>query len=1077
MSYDTNELARITGAETAPNNPLFNALRFVSRPYYAMASLFSGEPLDALENLGQMALDWPTGGFINRNFSLAKLLPESVQQHGDITDAGERPEFTTVMKRWGIRPPRSTGGRLAADLLGGVLLDPLTYLTLGTSALAKGALTGMTKGAATALVAEQLVKTKAGKDMLFRFGGDAERVMENALRQKGHAFTGFSGADAQGDLLNKGIDALESAGLVRKHGALRWHGPFGMGEGKDIAEDIWGRAWGKTLPGMAYGALRAGANANPHGWAAAGKAAADDGWNWVTSKFYDKTMSNKVSQGLQHLSRRLGFERAGADREAAELVRDLWSPFARNQREVMGQAYDDAGDAFRASGGQGANPLDDAVNRVMAQQPALDPTQVRDAFKQYQSSMDSVQQELVNLGIWNQAWGKVNYVPHQSSALLQHIMGEAIGNPVLMDSLKDVFTRGRKYADKAAFHAAILKIANKHGLQNLGLEELVKLDLGELHLTRLVAHNKTRFRTTLWNGAEKYHDLGATVQFGGRTVPVNPNVAAYVNAQFDQVGGRENFLQKIIGGGLFEVRTARGSDYQTMIKLVKDENAAARAAGKTPTWVLKDGKAHRRRRGLNYLFKPALTTHPQNVGFHFGNDLSSALMAMFDPGLGLKQGFKAFADTIRDAPILQRLAGWTPSDAGQFLRATSPDAAISAKALQDLGGKTFGGHSVSDVIGQIKQFTGRISQADIQDAIRLDELGREAVATGWKGRLEGAFTLEGAQAAAPGQATKGVGEWWVGMGEKMASHIENTHRIASYLKLIQEGVNPTAAMKRVGDVFVKYDLVSHGERALRDIFPFARFMIGSARWTEQMARRPATTGLTTIARMTGSLQDEQLLPSSVRGGIGVPWGKDKEGNMQYLTSLRLPHEAAMGVLDAVSSFEGFRRKGLGSLHPLIKAPLEQAANRNFFFGGEASAYRRKPGWLPGGAPLTEEIRRPDGTITHEVPGWLNDAIGATPASRALKIVDTLRDDRKSLADRLIRNVTGIRTVTVDQRRATAEVLERWLESRARSGQVGKINAFFSRFDEESTPEEIKIVLKSLSAFRSEKRRERKRKQR
>lgn len=1152
FTYDQRELAEITGAETEPTGVLYNVGKFLSRPLYAVNSLLSGEPGDALENVAQMVLDFPTGGFLNRNWSLANLFSDT----GDITTRDERPEVSDVFRSWGMG--RSEGLEKAAiDIIGGMLLDPLTYVTLGTSAIAKGSLSAMGRVAAAEKVAAQLGKTSLGREALdaalagvkgqrgaLEATGDlaaradrfsrikaVEKVFEGAVKRSdeyadafGDAGFFFNRSADQAGELNAGIVALENLGLIKKHGKLRVHGPFGFGPGIDVVDFNFGMLGRATLPGLAYKVLykfdatRSTAEMAGH--------AATEGWDWLRRTFYDKTISRYASAGLQWDVRAGAYKQVRADVEAHQLVGRIWGGQLKAvHRETIGKEWDRVGRRMHeyiadptkfASDYEGARrmdwvpphaanpatgrpwteaeytraavageivpalerpreitaitdaiwptgPLDRATARELLEQnaldaiahahPELDMGAIQDSLREYSTSVERIPVELERIGVWKHSEGREFYVPHQAHQILADLIPKAHGRTgtEVREALGSLFEKGRRH-DTPEFVEALQKLAEKHGIE---INEVVEWDIGALHLKRLQAHNRTVFRSTLMKQAEQFHN-----------VATDKNVQAYIAAQFGDVGMRPNTLMRVIGGGLLPVRNSLAIKEGMTLQQLHD-------VAKKNGWVLRKGEVFHRWKGLNHFFKPALTSNPQNIGFHVRNAYSAVMMGLFDPDIGLA-GVGAMLDTLRDAPIIQKLSGWGPSEVGTFLRAMNG----GEKALAALAGRRVGNYDAIEVVSQLKGFLGnRVSSADLMNSLRNDVLGREAVTQNKLLRgLEEATTVAGAGAAVGEQGRAGRGLWdsWVSMGEKISNHVEGTFRANAYLTLIKKGINPTEAATRVEKAFVKYGVNTEAERVLRDLFPFARFMIGSSAWLGEMAKQPFKM-LTPIARMQGSLQDDkQILPSTVRGGIGIPLWRDHDGNMQYLTSLGLPQEAAMGVLDAVTSFEGLRRSGLGALHPLAKYPLEQAVNRNFFFGGEAGSYRRKPGWLPGGVPLlTEEITRPDGETVYESPGWLNDLIGATPASRALKIIDTARDGRKGLADRVARLVTGARTVTVDQRRATAEVLEKWLESRARRGEVGKINAFFSRFDEENTPPEVLTVLRSLNAFRSEKKAERK----
>lgn len=140
--------------EETENGTLWNVLRLLGRPGFAARSLLSGRFGDAAENIGQMFLDIPTGGFIDRRLSLANFFSDT----GDITDRSERPEFTDLWQRWGgaSRGSRGFWANLGMDIFGGLLTDPLTLVTGPTRSVAAGSLTGVGREVAAPLVRSAL---------------------------------------------------------------------------------------------------------------------------------------------------------------------------------------------------------------------------------------------------------------------------------------------------------------------------------------------------------------------------------------------------------------------------------------------------------------------------------------------------------------------------------------------------------------------------------------------------------------------------------------------------------------------------------------------------------------------------------------------------------------------------------------------------------------------------------------------------------------------------------------------------------------------------------------------------------
>ncbi len=141
-TQDPEELQRIL--EDEENSTISNVLRFISRPGFAVRSLLKGDYRAALKNIGQIGLDLPTAGFINRDLNLASIatvfLPEDYEIPEELTRQEERPEFSDVLEAWGFQPAASRGfwERLAIDVGGGIITDPLTLLSGPGKGIASG---------------------------------------------------------------------------------------------------------------------------------------------------------------------------------------------------------------------------------------------------------------------------------------------------------------------------------------------------------------------------------------------------------------------------------------------------------------------------------------------------------------------------------------------------------------------------------------------------------------------------------------------------------------------------------------------------------------------------------------------------------------------------------------------------------------------------------------------------------------------------------------------------------------------------------------------------------------------------
>ena len=233
------------------------------------------------------------------------------------------------------------------------------------------------------------------------------------------------------------------------------------------------------------------------------------------------------------------------------------------------------------------------------------------------------------------------------------------------------------------------------------------------------------------------------------------------------------------------------------------------------------------------------------------------------------------------------------------------------------------------------------------------------------------------------------------LNDAVGSSVEDTLRIGTFLNQVRKGVDPGVAgdLTRLSQVDYSPSAFTSFERDfLKRIFPFYSFQKGILpSIADNVLYRPGGLQGQSI-RAVSSLSrpnEESVLPERFRrsSAIPLPFGSG-DGLQRYLTKIDFPWEAPLNLLTPgvgvgpVSAMtDTVAQTGsniIGMLNPLIKAPIEFFANRQFFSGKDLSdAYSvLEARGVPGGRPL-EQI------ISNFVPF----------GSRALGTYRQLTDDR------------------------------------------------------------------------------------
>lgn len=717
------------------------------------------------------------------------------------------------------------------------------------------------------------------------------------------------------------------------------------------------------------------------------------------------------------------------------------------------------------------------------------------------------------------------YVPHQ----IEEAALEALDSPTLpaeaRGQLQTVFDQKRTYATVGEFRAALQRALEAHGVDYVDdLYDPVETHIGNLAFKRLMAFERVRARQTAFQTARKL--AGANWRPGG---PGWDAYVRYLDGVFNPVSGPRGPLLALLGGGPIEFQVTGGRAARVAANM---NRLFAADLDKPFATVTNEGRSVKFNfPGLNRIFKPAMTSIPHNLRFRARNNVSSWIMGLIHPEIGdvgAKQLWKGARDDglvrwaikhfapwskkpllewsddaagltqalrAKDTAAIQNAIGdttralnaMTPEDrqaqaASWLVRAFTAESKsermAAEKVLEGLN-DSVGGYTWRQVIGHMREFLGdTISHADLDDGVAL----HHALFTDLS-----ALSREPTNPNRVAQFLNKLNRY-VEFGQQISNELEHRYRALAFLNALKSGKTPLQARDLVNRAFVDYSRNSDVERALRDVIPFARFMIGSTVWAKNLAERPSMLAASQIPGSPGarfvagmvspqglgfaqrSLQGEESpsLPLQARDSIALPlpW-KDLDGNRQFLISLGLPHESTMVAMSMLTSLDSIRRHGLGGTQPVLKLGGEALLDKSFYFGTEFGSYRKAPFLL---RPFAKDM----GDGKREVPGWLNELINASPFSTTESMISRLGDERFGRAVKTLNLLTGARVLSVDEQRELDKRLVDYLKAKVSAGDVGQLEVFFSRLAEGDVPEDLRLVLDTLNRERREARKRRER---
>lgn len=1153
---------------------------FISRPYYVATSLAGGvgeaigrgDPsaigrgiVDAAENTAMLAEELYTGSWAHGKH-LTNLLP-GVNSPNGLTERNERPELNDVLHRANLpfAAKKGSAAELGVNVLGGALLDPLTYvggLGLGSKAgrVVKGAATGL--GAATAAgevaastvaraVAESAPRAWAARvaahgddttraalsffeeavntaevrqvasrraveetSSLLREPGFEELARQrlgpvaDVLDEQGYQQAlrslaqseaesrlgilndgriALTGTAYQADLLDAGARWLESQRLLKPAGVPTF--------------ELAGQ-W-RALPGTADDWAKIGLASPLH--AAAGAAGVIDprlpealraGAAGLAEKasrmFYDPT-AGLLSEGIRAVGRQAAGEIFARQADRVKEVADIfgqappalvdemgkewlavsdkfgsltsgrWAEGAtRSLRDELIQRFDQAGldeataraEAWRrlpwASAQEtGLTDLEAEALRLlyldrrqaigtMAATKGFDPELAVRVLDRYVDAVRKLPEELVAAGKWTKAQATPFYVPHQAGEVMSRFLPD----------WRSAFDKSRQYTNLADWSAELEKQARKFGVDGM-VGQPIETDLSKLLLRRLWSHERTMGQFRL--------EEAVKAQFPGARYA--STVEQFLDAQLRPLGPRENALGKLLGGGDFTV-TGQAAEVAGKLQPWLGGVAVGNQADNTVAWRYKWPGINAIQKPLLYLGAlplPAISTYVRN-------GVGGVVNGLLDPSIGWA-GATGIATSLRDLPIVKALVGapgLNQADLGLALRALKSRAPGAAPLTQaELGAlqrARVGKYSLADLIDHMR--AGVIRPRSFADRELFEQIGdvpkfAEVISQqgGWdhfKRALRGEFSSSTSERLL--QSFRAYMEPLAAVNDA----IEDGLRGGSFLALVRKGYDPASAAKRVSEQFVDYGYVSATERAVRDLFPFARFQIGI---TPVAVKGTVSAPGRMVGRAVSTPDDQTPLPPDIRGQTTIPWpgGPDAEGRQRFVTSLGLPFESAAQTLGLLQPSTQTIEKQAAALNPWVKTPIELALGRDFFAGGPIGLEDRGRDWLPGWLPGVKVETTPTGQVVKRVPPFVAHAlVGFLPISRLNSEMDKWVKTFKGDYSQLVNSMTGIKLRSLDAEREAEKLIKRVLAEAVKDGDVGVVENFFVKGDKDD-PAKAKLV--------------------
>lgn len=265
----------------------------------------------------------------------------------------------------------------------------------------------------------------------------------------------------------------------------------------------------------------------------------------------------------------------------------------------------------------------------------------------------------------------------------------------------------------------------------------------------------------------------------------------------------------------------------------------------------------------------------------------------------------------------------------------------------------------------------------------------------------------------------------VAAGRNLNKELHAMDRVATYLAKRSQGFAPEAALADTKLAHYDFANMSDFEKnVMRRVIPFYNFTRQNVPAViKELAENPGGK-LANVVRGAAAAKGQEpgFIPGYIGEGIATPIGEEQNGTQRYLTRLGLGFED-LGALTGPGG-------PLGTLNPLIKAPIEQATGKQLFTGRDLADLHSRLGDLTGTPlPLAENIA-------------MNSPIG-----RAMSTVGTFADPRKSILDKLLNTATGIRLTDANVESARRRAVQDYITNNLLNSGVQHFDTLSVRPDQ------------------------------
>lgn len=275
-------------------------------------------------------------------------------------------------------------------------------------------------------------------------------------------------------------------------------------------------------------------------------------------------------------------------------------------------------------------------------------------------------------------------------------------------------------------------------------------------------------------------------------------------------------------------------------------------------------------------------------------------------------------------------------------------------------------------------------------------------------------------------------------GEDIGHLFESYNRGGAFWALLQNGISPEEAAKRVLEAQVGYQnrfYTKTEQQILQRVFLFYKFSKGMLPFTlRQLIENPGGRLAQALRSINQTKDEDELVPSYIAETASIPLGNVpgmqplEPGAKRYVTGLGMGFEDPAQF--AVASAQNALLELASRANPFIKGPLEHMTGQSFFQRGPLGGGRSLEDLDPAlGRTLSNlgqltGLREKNTPVTFPGSRGLEHLLSNSPLSTLLTTARTATDPRKGVGAKVTNLLTGVRVSDVSPAAQDRELLNR-----------------------------------------------------